>query len=66
MSVHPCVDSDNVAVEIGKRPNYTAGLYQKGKIDDVRIYNYALSAKQIKTLFNGSAAVRFGPLTGTP
>jgi hypothetical protein len=32
-----------------------------GKMDDVRIYNYALTTEQVKNLFNGGAAVRFGP-----
>ncbi len=27
----------------------------KGQIDDVRIYNYALTAEQVKTLYNGGA-----------
>lgn len=35
-----------------------------GNIDDVRIYNYALSQTQIKQLFNQAASIRFGPLTG--
>ena len=35
-------------------------------IDDVRIYNYALTTAQIRTLYNENAAVRFGPLTGSP
>ncbi|MFA4881115.1 MAG: LamG domain-containing protein [Candidatus Doudnabacteria bacterium] len=42
-----------------------AGFFN-GLIDDVRIYNYALNATQIKTLFNESSAVRFGPLEGLP
>jgi len=37
-----------------------------GQIDDVRIFNYALTATQIKQLFNGGAAIKFGPSTGTP
>ena len=39
--------------------------YFPGQIDDVRVYNYALTATQIKTLFN-DGAVRFGPATGSP
>ncbi len=31
-----------------------------GLIDDVRIYNYALTPLQIKTLYNDGAAVKFG------
>jgi hypothetical protein len=53
--------------------NYYIGSYYtapsnlwNGLIDDVRIYNYALSADQIKTVMNGDAGVRFGPETGRP
>ncbi len=35
--------------------NYTGGI-----LDDVRLYNYALTPVQIKTLVNENAAVRFG------
>ncbi len=34
--------------------------YFTGQIDDVRIYNYALTVTQIKDIYNGGA-VRFGP-----
>lgn len=37
-----------------------------GQIDDVRIYNYALSTEQVKNLYNAGAAVQFAPITGTP
>ena len=36
-----------------------------GQIDDVKIFNYALSASQVKNLFN-NGAVYFGPVTGSP
>jgi len=36
-----------------------------GKVDDLQVYNYALSAQQIKTVMNGGA-IRYGPLTGAP
>ncbi|QQG47496.1 MAG: DUF2341 domain-containing protein [Candidatus Woesebacteria bacterium] len=42
------------------------GRYFAGQIDDVRIYNYALSATQIQELYNQGGGVRFGPVTGTP
>lgn len=35
-------------------------------VDDVRVYNYALTATQVKQLFDGGAGVRFGPQTGSP
>lgn len=53
------------ALTIGTR-SYTATSYITGQIDDVRIYNYALTATQVKTLMNQNAAVRFGPVTGSP
>jgi hypothetical protein len=40
--------------------------YFHGRIDDVRIYNYALTPAQIRTIYNQGAAVRFGPETGAP
>jgi len=37
-----------------------------GQIDDVRFYNYALSAAQIRKVMNDGSAVRYGPVTGHP
>ncbi len=42
------------------------GRYQNGQIDDVRIYNYALTQEQIKNVMNQGAAIRFGPSEGSP
>jgi len=36
-----------------------------GQIDDAKIFNYALTATQVKTLYN-DGAIRFGPVTGIP
>jgi len=44
----------------------SAVRHWEGKLDDVRIYNYALSAAQVKTVMNDGSAVRFGPNTGAP
>jgi hypothetical protein len=52
-------------ITIGTRA-YSATSSFNGQIDDVRIYNYAPTATQIRTLFNENSAVRFGPLTGSP
>jgi hypothetical protein len=38
--------------------SYGSNYRFNGKIDDVRIYNYALTAEQIKEVYNGGA-VRF-------
>jgi hypothetical protein len=43
----------------------TSAFYFPGQIDDVRIYNYALSPTQIKEIYN-NGTVYFGPATGTP
>lgn len=40
--------------------------FWSGQIDDVRVYNYALSASQIKKLINDDAGARFGPNEGQP
>ena len=37
-----------------------------GQIDDVRIYNYALTANQVKNIMNQGSAVRWGPSRGAP
>jgi hypothetical protein len=43
-----------------------SGREWPGQIDDVRIYNYALSAAQIRKIMQDDAAARFGPDTGQP
>ena len=57
--------SNSDSAFIGVHPNLVAQKFN-GLIDDVRIYNYALTATQVKTLFNQGAAVRFGPVEGLP
>ncbi|MBI2404683.1 hypothetical protein HYV22_00710, partial [Candidatus Gottesmanbacteria bacterium] len=52
-------------IRLGTR-SYTSANYFTGQIDHVRIYNYALSANQVKTVYDGGAAVRYGPATGAP
>ncbi|MEI7425551.1 MAG: DUF2341 domain-containing protein [Candidatus Moraniibacteriota bacterium] len=46
--------------------NYGTGVYGyfNGAIDDVRIYNYALTSKQIISVMNEDSALRFGPTSG--
>lgn len=43
-----------------------AGEPFDGKIDNVKIYNYAVTSSQVKKLYNEGSAVRFGPATGNP
>ena len=40
------------------------GKWLNGLMDDVRLYNYALTPTQIRTLKNEDSAVRFGPKVG--
>lgn len=37
-----------------------------GQLDDMRVYNYPMSASQVKTLLNNGGAVRYAPVTGAP
>ncbi len=37
-----------------------------GQIDDVRVFNYALTGTQIQQLYNGGFGFRVGPSTGSP
>lgn len=37
-----------------------------GQLDDMRVYNYPMSASQVKTLLNNTGAVRYAPVTGAP
>jgi hypothetical protein len=47
------------------RPTGDNASYYNGKMDDVRVYNYGLTATQIKSLYN-DGATRYGPVTGAP
>lgn len=38
----------------------------QGQVDDVKIWNYALTKDQVQLDYNLSGAVRFGPVTGAP
>lgn len=49
--------SSTSAITLGK--GGSIGTYFPGSVDEVRIYNYALTPDQIKLLFNGDAAIRF-------
>lgn len=40
--------------------------YFTGRLDDTRIYSYALSANQIKRLFDNDSSAFFGPTSGSP
>lgn len=46
--------------------NFTDGVQgYTGQIDDTKIFNYPLTATQVKTLYN-EGATRYGPTTGAP
>lgn len=40
--------------------------YFNGQIDEVKIFRYALTQKQIQTEFNQASAARFAPISGAP
>ena len=51
--------------KIGEHGNASANYNFNGKIDDVKVHNYPLTATQIKTLYN-DGVYRTGPSTGAP
>lgn len=54
----------NAAFKIGQ---YDLANYPySGLIDDVKVYNYALTPRQILLDYNQGSAVRFGPTAGKP
>jgi len=53
------MENTSAALLVGYNTGDDATQYFDGQIDDVRIYNYALTVDQIQTLYNGGAAVRF-------
>ena len=57
-SVTSSVTSDTT-LRIGMEPSRS--MYFDGQIDDVKIFNYPLSAAQVRKLFNEGGAVRYGP-----
>lgn len=59
------LSNSSVNFKIGLVDWWGPGYFQ-GKIDDVRVYNYALTKQQIQQVMNQGAGVRFGPSTGTP
>jgi hypothetical protein len=59
------INTNNEPVYIGTRTPVGNEAID-GQIDDVRIYNYALTAEQVKALYNEGSAVRFGPSSGSP
>lgn len=53
-------DSSDLLIGGGTANNFD------GKIDDFRMYDYALTTTQMKRLMNDDASARFGPDTGLP
>jgi hypothetical protein len=56
---------NNGELRIGRERD-VYGYYFNGQIDDVRIFSYALSPAQVKTIMNNSSSVNFAPITGSP
>jgi len=57
--------SGNSGIRIGRRADGTADYY-KGCIDEVAIYNRALSADEIKAHYEGGITPPYQPITGNP
>ncbi|TSC88006.1 MAG: Uncharacterized protein G01um10145_955, partial [Microgenomates group bacterium Gr01-1014_5] len=53
-------------VELGRSLYDSSYWYFTGLMDDARIYSYALTATQVKTLYNEGFVYRVGPNTGAP
>jgi len=52
--------NSSAALTVGSELNSgSASEFFAGQIDDVRVYNYALTATQVKTLYNENSAVRW-------
>ena len=47
-------------VQVGSLSNGNNTRYFNGRLDDVKIYNYALDANQVNTLYNNGAAMTAG------
>jgi len=62
--------TDSAGVDVNNATNLIIGgdstNFFDGQIDDVRIFNYTLSAAQIRKLYNENSNARFGPNQGTP
>lgn len=55
---------NGIDVHIGSRNG--AVQFFAGLLDDIRIYPYVLSLEEVQRVRNDNAALRFGPLTGSP
>lgn len=55
---------NSIPVTIGSR-NDTSQKYA-GLLDDARIYNYTLTASQVRKLTTGGSAIQFAPSSGQP
>ena len=52
--------SSAVTLRLGSESDGTAGTFFDGKLDDIQLFRYALTAQQIKNIYS-QGAVRFGP-----
>ncbi|MBU2543665.1 DUF2341 domain-containing protein [Patescibacteria group bacterium] len=61
------IKTNDLPLRFGRLSTAAAATeYFPGQIDDVRIYNYALTDNQVKTLYNQGSAIQFAPATGSP
>lgn len=61
--------NNSVDFKIGDESDATTTTGQNpfdGRLDDIRVYSYALSETQVKKLMNEDSGTRFGPSEGSP
>jgi len=56
---NPYVHSDSTSLYLGKCTNAGTEEYYNGQLDEIKVYNYPLTAEQVKLDYNNRAAVRF-------
>ena len=57
--------NNNINVRLGARANSVASIFYNGKIDDVGIWNHALTAQEISDLYNGNICYQTITVTDT-
>ncbi|OGC47516.1 hypothetical protein A2886_03265 [candidate division WWE3 bacterium RIFCSPHIGHO2_01_FULL_42_13] len=62
----PTYTSSKGTLDIGRLMSASSASYGAGQFDDIRVFNYPLTAAQVRTIYNQGGAVRYGPSTGAP
>ena len=62
----PCQDDNFIGIAHIPNPFYSSSTFYHGVIDDIRIYNRALSASEIQTLYEYSTLITLSTFTAAP